>query len=70
MSAVTPAYVVLRLEEGVDPDKVSPGRTFTSRDQADGECERLRADAVPGTSFCVKETYFFSPSAVPRPTSN
>jgi hypothetical protein len=67
MSAYLPIYVVLRLKGDVDPADVAAEQTFSSAEEAEAACQRLQSEAEDGARLCVKETFFFSGSAVPEP---
>jgi hypothetical protein len=55
---------VLRLVGQADPSEIVAGQTFWSQDEAEAERARLQSEAEEDLRFCVKETFFFSGSAV------
>jgi hypothetical protein len=68
VSARSTAFVIVRLDGDAQPEDVAAERVFLTREEAEAELKHLSAKGEDTSRRYVKEGYFFSGSAVPRPS--
>jgi len=67
LSVHATAFVIVRLAADAQPEDVAAERIFRTREEAEAELKHLSASSQDTSRRYVKEGYFFSGSAVPRP---